>query len=55
MVVEIHERVGQLQDLKEVKMEMEENQESIMKMMSIPLPSYYINLSKMTCRKLMQQ
>ena len=52
---EIHERVGQLQDLKEVKMEMEENQESIMKMMSIPLPSYYINLIKKTCQKMKQQ
>lgn len=54
-IVDIHERVGLYQDLKEVKMEMEENKESIKKMMSIPLPSYYINLIKMTCRKLMQQ
>ena len=48
-------RTSRAQDLKEVKMEMEENKESIKKMMSIPLPSYYINLIKMTCRKLMQQ
>lgn len=33
--------------------EMEENKESIKKMMSIPLPSYYINLIKMTCRMIM--
>ena len=55
MVVEIHERVGQLQDLNEVKMEMEENQESKKKMKSIPLPSYYINLVIMTCQKMKQQ